>query len=197
MERGWWQGAWLGGSGETLRLESGPPGIGAPGLGATQPPSWSPFFLIGLGYPGVSIEGSEGRRAAVGLALPGGLGGGLPRLKSHLSRYPGDRRGLAPRTGDAEGERRMGPVSFPSAALSGASVRTGLRLPEGLKAASTGQPVPLREARSDGPREPGHSEHSGPKSVSKEGLGGEGMGQLGTWAEGKGASAGWYRVFSS
>lgn len=96
----------------------------------------------------------------MGLAPPGGLGGGLPRLKSHLSHYPGDRRGLAPRTRDAEGERRMGPVSFPSASLSGASVRIGLRLPEGLKAASTGQPLPLRGSKVRRPeREPRHSEH--------------------------------------
>ena len=91
----------------------------------------------------------------------------------------------------------MGPVSLPAAALSGPSVRTGLRLPEGLRVAVTAQPVPLWGSRSRRPKGEPDTQSILVWSASGAGLGGEGPGELGTWAEGPGASSRCSRVFSS
>lgn len=96
---------------------------------------------------------------------------------------------LAPGTRTGRGKRAQCPLgaaggqpgvhlALPSATLSGASVWTGLRLPEWLRA----QASLARDggAGSEDQREnPGRSEHSGLKSACGEGLGGEGVGELG------------------
>lgn len=88
-------------------------------------------------------------------------------------------------------------MSLPAAVLSGPSVRMGLRLPEGLRVAVTAQPVPLWGSRNRRPQGELDAQSILVWSVSRAGLGGEGPGELGTWAEGPGASASCSRVFSS
>lgn len=88
-------------------------------------------------------------------------------------------------------------MSLPVAVLSGPSVRTGLRLPEGLRVAVTAQPVPLSGSRSRRSKGEPDAQSILVWSASRAGLGGEGPGELGAWAEGPGASARCSRVFSS
>lgn len=88
-------------------------------------------------------------------------------------------------------------MSLLVAVLSGPSVRTGLRLPEGLRVAVTAQPVPLSGSRSRRSKGEPDAQSILVWSASRAGLGGEGPGELGAWAEGPGASARCSRVFSS
>lgn len=72
-----------------------------------------------------------------------------------------------------------------AAVLSGPSVRTGLWLPEGLRVAVTAQPVPLWGSRSRRPKGELDAQSILVWSVSRAGLGDEGLRELGTWAEGQ------------